>query len=126
MIQIRNLELKEFGRIDNDLRAIKEVEKTYKAPHLEHTGMYNLVVEKKFENSYVENIDEILHGMIQNNNRKFNYPAKQIKARRNNYLQNLFQNLIKITKTHRTQQHGISQTKMKAIVATVTSGELIW
>ena len=79
MLQLWNLEQEELDRINDALRAIKEVKKIYKTPHFDCTGKCNLVVEKKFENSYVEKIDNILRGMVQNVNRKFDHPPNWIK-----------------------------------------------
>ena len=74
MLQIRNLEHEELDSVDDALRAIKEVKKIYKTTHFDRMEICDLVVEKKFKNSYIEKIDDILHGMVQNVNRKFNYP----------------------------------------------------
>ena len=79
MLQIRNLEHEELDSVDDALRAIKEVKKIYKTTHFDRMEICDLVVEKKFKNSYIEKIDDILHGMVQNVNRKFNYPPNWIK-----------------------------------------------
>ena len=79
IIRLRSLEQEELDSIDASLRAIKEVKKIYKAPNFDRTGYCNVVVEKKFENLYVEQIDKILCSVDQKDNRKFKHPPNRVK-----------------------------------------------
>ena len=77
IVRLQNLEQEELDSIDASLRAIKEVKKIYKATHFDKTGKCNVVVEKKFENLYVEKIDNILRHVVQNDNWKFCHPPNR-------------------------------------------------
>ena len=79
IVRLRSLEEEELDDIDEDLRAIEEVKKVYKALNFDRTGYCNLVVKKKYDNTYVEQIDEILRNMDKKINHKFNYLPNRVK-----------------------------------------------
>lgn len=79
IVRLRSLEEEELEDIDKDLRAIDEVKKVYKASNFDRTGYCNVVVKKKCDNTYVEQIDEILRNMDKKINRKFNYLPNRVK-----------------------------------------------
>ena len=126
MLQLRNLEQGGLDRTDDELRDIKEVKKIYKTPYLERTGKCILVVENKFKNSYIEKINNILRGMIQNVNWKFDNSPNQIK----NASEQLSPKFIaKFNKEYENKPDSTAWNftdKNVDIVAMVTSGEPIW